>query len=180
MLTDGFDFSSMLPTPLEVMAIREALEAGLLGFPSHAVRAARDDGVTIEQVLNVVRVGIPIQKDFPDHQSRTAGISFEGRAGGSRRVRVQRFSPSLRKKRAFFPTPVPPLSHFYSCYSPLIENLGILNQSEICYNSFLERLLLRGDGAFSKTHPAQDSEVNHENDQVRVRPEAHKARRDRP
>ena len=36
-LTDGFDFSATLPTPLEVMAIRAALEAGLLGFPSHAV-----------------------------------------------------------------------------------------------------------------------------------------------
>ena len=79
-LTDGFDFSSTLPTPLE---------AGLLGFPSHTIRAAGDNSVTVEQVLNVVRVGIPIEKDFPGHRSRTAGISFERRAGGTRRVRVK-------------------------------------------------------------------------------------------
>lgn len=89
MLTDGFDFSSMLPTPLEVMAIREALEAGLVIFSEHAARAARDDGITPSQVFDVIARGSAVQKDFPLHQSRVAGISFEGRAGGSRKVRVK-------------------------------------------------------------------------------------------
>ena len=51
----------------------------------------------------------------------------------------QRFSPSLRKKKAFFSTSVPPLFRFYSCHSPLIENLRILNQCEIRYHSDLEQ-----------------------------------------
>ena len=88
-LIDGFDFSSVLPTPLEVMAIREALEAELVIFSEHATRAARDDGVTPLQVFDVIKQGLPVQKDFPRHQSRVAGISFEGRAGGSRKMRVK-------------------------------------------------------------------------------------------
>ena len=88
-LTDGFDFSSTLPTPLEVTAIREALEAGLVIFSEHAARAARDDGMTPFQVFEVIERGLPVQKDFLGHQSRVAGISFEGRAGGSRKVRVK-------------------------------------------------------------------------------------------
>ena len=67
----------------------EALEAGLVIFSEHATRAARDDGVTPLQVFEVIERGLPVQKDSPGHQSRVSGISFEGRAGGSRKVRVK-------------------------------------------------------------------------------------------
>ena len=59
-------------------------------------------------------------------EQRLAGIALEDR---------QRFSSPLGKKKAFFPTPIRPLSRFYSHSSPLIENLRILNQNEICCES---------------------------------------------
>ena len=58
-------------------------------FSERAARAARSDGVTPLQVFEVIERGLPVQKDFLGHQSRVAGISLEGRAGGSRKVRIK-------------------------------------------------------------------------------------------
>ena len=37
----------------------------------------------------VVAVGVPVSKDLLASKSRQAGVNFEGRAGGSRIVRVK-------------------------------------------------------------------------------------------
>jgi hypothetical protein len=88
-LEEAFDFSSLEPTVEEIMRIRQAAERGLLTIPSHATFAAVDDSITIPQILGVILNGIAISKDSPSNKSRIAGINFEGRSGGKRKLRAK-------------------------------------------------------------------------------------------
>ena len=88
-LEDAFDFSVAYVTADEVALIHNALEAGLIRVPLHALEAASDDALTLVQIEMVIRSGVPVNKDFPTAKNRQAGINFEGRAGGKRRVRVK-------------------------------------------------------------------------------------------
>ena len=88
-LPEGFDFSTRLPTPLEIDAVRSAVLTGRLIVSDHALIEAQKDSVTLEQMYHVILNGAAISKDFPDHQSRQSGLNFEGRAGGKRVVRLK-------------------------------------------------------------------------------------------
>ena len=88
-IEEAFDFSVPYVTADEVSRIRSALEAGSLLVPLHGTNAAVDDALTLQQILNVVAVGVPTSKDLLTSKTRQAGVNFEGRAGGSRKIRVK-------------------------------------------------------------------------------------------
>lgn len=88
-LIDGFDFSTIEITPLEVAAVRAATQAGLLAVTKHAEIEAKADSVTLAQIETVILNGKAVSKDFPGHPTRQAGLNFEGRAGGIRVVRIK-------------------------------------------------------------------------------------------
>jgi hypothetical protein len=88
-IEDAFDFSVDYVTVNEVALIHDALENNLIDIPFHASSAASDDALTLPQILNVIRVGFAISKDFPTSKNRQAGINFEGKAGGKRVIRVK-------------------------------------------------------------------------------------------
>ncbi len=88
-LEQAFDFSVEYATADEVARIRLSLEQRTIIVPEHAVIASDDDAITLSQVFSVIGSGVPVSKDFPNSRSRQAGINFEGRAGGSRKIRVK-------------------------------------------------------------------------------------------
>ena len=88
-LEEAFDFSVVYVTPDEVMQIRDAVQNGLLGIPAHATFAATDDAITIKQISFVIINGTAVSKDLISQPTRVAGINFEGRSGGKRRLRVK-------------------------------------------------------------------------------------------
>ena len=88
-LQKAFDFSVLYVTADEVVRIRFALESGTLLVPLHGTNAAIDDALTLHQILNVIAVGVPVSKDMPTSKNRQPGVNFEGRAGGSRKIRVK-------------------------------------------------------------------------------------------
>ena len=88
-LQEAFDFSVLYVTADEVVRIRFALESGTLLVPLHGTNAAIDDALTLHQILNVIAVGVPVSKDMPTSKNRQPGVNFEGRAGGSRKIRVK-------------------------------------------------------------------------------------------
>ncbi len=88
-LEQAFDLTVEYVTPAEIFHIRDALQHGKLIVSEHALAAAKDDAITALQIFSAIENGVPISKDLSILQTRQIGVNFEGRAGGSRKIRVK-------------------------------------------------------------------------------------------
>ncbi len=88
-LEEAFDFAVSYVTVDELSKIRYALESKSLIIERHAVLAAKDDSVTSDQIFSVIGLGVPVSKDLLISKTRQPGVNFEGRAGGTRKIRVK-------------------------------------------------------------------------------------------
>lgn len=84
-----FDFSNNGIQRWEIDKIRAAARDGSLRIDQHAIRATREREIHIDDVIHAVRSGKAVEKDFPPHPDRTAGIAFEKSLPSGRRIKVK-------------------------------------------------------------------------------------------
>jgi|GEM_PF-4954714 len=85
-MTDGFDFGTEDVLEAEIEAIYQAINSGTLRISKHAQNEAWLDGLSREDVLDIVALYDEVSKDMPDNSlGRAPGLNFErGLYGGVR------------------------------------------------------------------------------------------------
>lgn len=73
-----FDFSTTAILDWEVDQIRADASNDSLIFEDHVIDAGIDDGVDIDDMLDVILKGAPLEKDLPNNNlARRPGIAFD-------------------------------------------------------------------------------------------------------
>lgn len=89
-LHEAFDLTTSEIVDSEVDTIREAVFKGKLRIDPHALDAALDDGLGLDDIKKVIMEGQLESKDLPGNpNSRKPGINFVGTLADSSRVNVK-------------------------------------------------------------------------------------------
>jgi hypothetical protein len=88
-LADAFDLTTTAVQQWELELIWMALDLGLITVTRHCDQAALDEAIPLDEMCRVIRRGVARSKDVGTSAGRHAGINFEGKISGGRRIRVK-------------------------------------------------------------------------------------------
>ncbi len=89
-IEEAFDLETEEIRGWEIDLIRKAAAKQDIYISQHAVTAAKEDDVVLEEIIDIVEHGVPVSKDLPDNaQGRATGINFEGQTVDGRTVGVK-------------------------------------------------------------------------------------------
>jgi hypothetical protein len=86
----SFDFSLPYPAEWEVEAIRDGARRRQIIVSDHAFDEAREEGIPIGSLNEVILNGEAVEKDLPGNtDDRAPGIAFEGSDSAGRHLKVK-------------------------------------------------------------------------------------------